>query len=69
MWPKITFLGDLPRLLPGHTVHIYEEIYTEYIYVGKSEEEKEKKFFAGRFTRVIDHSFAKCYVVGFLSYL
>lgn len=50
-------------------MHIYEEIYTEYIYVGKSEEEKEKSFFAGRFTRVIDHSFAKCYVVGFLSYL
>lgn len=36
-------------------MHTHEEIYTEYIYVGKNEEEKRKDFFAGRFTRVIDH--------------
>lgn len=46
-------------------MHTNEQIYTEYIYLRKNEEEKEKIFFAGRFTRVI----AECYVVRFLSYL
>lgn len=40
------------------------------IYVRKNEKRKRMIFFgAGRVTSVINHSFAKCYVVGFLSYL